>query len=357
VKMQTNNHPNLRLLAAGIIAALALPLANCGGGGGTSATQNPAPGITSISPSSATAGSRAVTITVAGSNFITGSVIRWNGSARTTTYVSKTGLTGIINPADLATAGSAAVTVFNPTPGGGTSGSSTFTIAAVTPLAIATTQLPNAYRGKAYSYTLQASGGIAPYALSVVSTGSLPPGLTFAASTGVISGTPPTVSSDTLYPFNVQASDNAYQPNTTSKNLTILVKASSNPGRNDACSTATPISNGTIRASISPYGDIDVYSFSGTAGSLVTVEITARRLVLNGDPTSTDVYLDSFLEILNASCTRLVYNDDMAAGNLDSLISNYVLPSTGTYYLRVSDLGGVGRPDFIYDLRLSGAAQ
>jgi hypothetical protein len=111
-----------------------------------------------------------------------------------------------------------------------------------------------------------------------------------------------------------------------------------------------------IRASISPHGDIDVYSFQGSEGSLVSVEIRARRLDLNSDPLSTKVFLDSFLEILDTDCNRIFYNDDLEPGVIqDSSISEYYLNTTGTYYIRISDVRGDGRPDFVYELNLSGA--
>src|SRR6266700_4070512 len=105
-------------------------------GGGTSgnagftinAPNNPAPSITSLSPVSATAGTAAFTLTVNGSGFINGSVVNWNGSSRTTTYVSGTQLQAGIAAGDIASAGTAQVTVFNPAPGGGTSGNAGFTI-------------------------------------------------------------------------------------------------------------------------------------------------------------------------------------------------------------------------------------
>ncbi|MBB6091662.1 hypothetical protein HNQ60_000508 [Povalibacter uvarum] len=105
-------------------------------GGGTSgaltftitAATNPAPTLSSLNPTSRTAGAGAFTLTVTGANFVPSSVVRWNGSARTTTYVSATSLTAAITAADVATTGSASVTVFSPTPGGGTSGAQTFTI-------------------------------------------------------------------------------------------------------------------------------------------------------------------------------------------------------------------------------------
>jgi hypothetical protein len=91
-------------------------------------TNNPVPTLASIAPTSAAAGGPAFTLTVNGTNFINGSRVRWNGSDRTTTFVSSTQLTAAIPASDIAAAGTAQVTVFNPTPGGGTSAAQTFTI-------------------------------------------------------------------------------------------------------------------------------------------------------------------------------------------------------------------------------------
>jgi len=59
----------------------------CGGGGGSSssAPQNPVPGLSGVSPNSANAGSAALTITASGSDFISASVIEWNGAGLATT--------------------------------------------------------------------------------------------------------------------------------------------------------------------------------------------------------------------------------------------------------------------------------
>ena len=54
------------------------------------------------------------------------SKVRWNGTDRTTTFVSATQLSAAIPAADIATAGSAQVTVFSPAPGGGTSAARAF---------------------------------------------------------------------------------------------------------------------------------------------------------------------------------------------------------------------------------------
>jgi hypothetical protein len=117
-----------------ITGTAAVTVLNPAPGGGTSAaasftiTSNPAPTVASIVPGSASAASEPFTLTVTGSGFIPTSQVQWGGANRTTTYVSATQLTASITAADVATAGTAPVTVLNPTPGGGTSSASTFTI-------------------------------------------------------------------------------------------------------------------------------------------------------------------------------------------------------------------------------------
>ena len=102
-------------------------------GGGTSSAltftiNNPTPGLGSLSPSRATPGDIAFTLTVTGTNFVRGSIVQWIGTARTTSFVSATRLTAAIPASDIASGGTAQVAVFNPAPGGGTSNVLTFAI-------------------------------------------------------------------------------------------------------------------------------------------------------------------------------------------------------------------------------------
>jgi hypothetical protein len=78
------------------------------------AGSGPGPTLNSLSPSSAPAGGLAFTLTVTGSNFASGATVRWNGSSRTTTFVSASQLTAAITAADIAVAGTAQVSVANP---------------------------------------------------------------------------------------------------------------------------------------------------------------------------------------------------------------------------------------------------
>ncbi|MGE0883608.1 MAG: IPT/TIG domain-containing protein, partial [Blastocatellales bacterium] len=89
---------------------------------------NPIPTLTAISPNLAPAGTSAFTLMVSGTNFVNGATVRWNGNNRTTIFVNSTKLTASIPASDIANAGSANITVFNPAPGGGTSAAASFTI-------------------------------------------------------------------------------------------------------------------------------------------------------------------------------------------------------------------------------------
>ncbi|MBI5031085.1 MAG: hypothetical protein HZB51_11200 [Chloroflexi bacterium] len=121
--------------------------------------QIPVPTITSLNPSSVFVGAPAFTLTVNGTNFVSGSVVRWNGSARVTTYVNDTRLTASIPAADIATAGSASVTVFNPAPGGGTSNAATFSINNNPAPTIASLNPSNAsVGGPAFTLTVNGAG-------------------------------------------------------------------------------------------------------------------------------------------------------------------------------------------------------
>jgi len=131
---------NSTVLTAEITAAdvaiggdYAITVLNPTPGGGTSnavnlTVNNPLPTLSSINPTSRSAGSGAFTLTVNGADFNSSSVVRFNGSNRTTTFVSSSQLSAQITAADIATAGTHPITVLNPTPGGGTSNSVDFTV-------------------------------------------------------------------------------------------------------------------------------------------------------------------------------------------------------------------------------------
>ncbi|RYY40519.1 MAG: T9SS type A sorting domain-containing protein [Chitinophagaceae bacterium] len=88
----------------------------------------PDPATTSISPASGYAGDATFTLTVNGSNFVNGaSIVTWNGTPLTTTYVSSSVLTASVSASRVASAGTATVGVTT-TGAANASNTQTFTI-------------------------------------------------------------------------------------------------------------------------------------------------------------------------------------------------------------------------------------
>jgi hypothetical protein len=133
------------------------------------ASLNPVPVITSLAPTQTNAGSGAFTLTVNGTGFISSSVVRWNGVSRPTTYVNATKLQAAIAASDISAPGSANVSVLNPAPGGGASGTVPFVIIAGPTLAVSATSVGG---GSPVTVTLANGYGGANDWLALAATGA-----------------------------------------------------------------------------------------------------------------------------------------------------------------------------------------
>ncbi|HXE76451.1 MAG TPA: hypothetical protein VNN18_12575 [Candidatus Xenobia bacterium] len=136
---------------------------------------------------------------------------------------------------------------------------------------------------------------------------------------------------------------------------------------NNTVGTATPIGNGTHRFSLSPFTsqDDDFLSFTAPANTTVTFEVIGRR---NVNFTS---LLDSIMEITNTSGTRqntcralgsggsfnqTCFNDDL---NFPSILDSgleFRSVAGGTFVVHINEFRGDARPDFQYDLIVTGTA-
>lgn len=185
------------------------------------ASKNMVPVLNAISPSSTTAGGASLTLTVTGSNFTSGSVVRWNGSSLTTTVVNSTQLQAVVGSSLVADAGAARITVFTSGRWGGTSNSLTLTInpapaaappppppppPSPDPLTITTSSVPAGNAGSTYNASLAASGGTPAY-IWKRGDGTLPPGLALQAN-GALTGTP---TQGGTFTFTAEADDQAGQ--------------------------------------------------------------------------------------------------------------------------------------------------
>ena len=96
-----------------VLAITLVTVLSCG-------TCPPFPSVSSLSPSSATAGGSQFVLTVNGDAFRHESVVNWDGSFVVTTFVSTHQLFAAITAADIAQPGKVQVFVFNPPEGGTT---------------------------------------------------------------------------------------------------------------------------------------------------------------------------------------------------------------------------------------------
>ncbi|MDW8326681.1 MAG: Ig-like domain repeat protein [Anaerolineales bacterium] len=119
-----------------------LPSALGGGGANANVTvNNPVPSITGLNPVTTTVGGPALTLTVNGSDFVNGSVVRWAGSNLATSFVNSTRLTATVPAANLTGVGTFSITVFNPPLGGGLSNALPFTVTYPAPVLTAISPL------------------------------------------------------------------------------------------------------------------------------------------------------------------------------------------------------------------------
>ncbi len=164
-----------------------------------------------------------------------------------------------------------------PSPAAQASRSYTLTIAAPV-VVIAPTTLPAATRGTAYSQTLSASGGTAPYTYAV-SAGSLPAGITLA-SNGTLSGTATVEGSFnvtvTATDANTFTATQAYALTVAGPNLALPASTLPAGTAGQAYSAAiTPATGGTAP-----------YRYALTAGALPNgVVVDAATGALSGTPT------------------------------------------------------------------------
>jgi trimeric autotransporter adhesin len=153
----------------------AVTVTNPAPGGGTSTAltftvNNPSPTVSAISPSSTMIGSPAISITVTGTGFMSGSVVSINGSARSTTFSSSTSLQAALTVADFQSTGTLQVAVQNPTPGGGTSGTTGLIVTNPVPTVSSISPTTVLVGSAASDVTLTGSGFVSSSVVSVNGT-------------------------------------------------------------------------------------------------------------------------------------------------------------------------------------------
>jgi hypothetical protein len=112
------------------------------------------PTITSLNPATTSAGGPAFSLSVLGTNFVSGTVVTWNGTSLPTTYLSATQVTAQVSAAQIATATTAVILVANP--GGAGSNPQIFTVSTLTPTVSALA--PNAVPAGSAAFQLVVTG-------------------------------------------------------------------------------------------------------------------------------------------------------------------------------------------------------
>lgn len=217
-----------------------------------------------------------------------------------------------------------------------------FTIAVNPAISISTNAaLPAATQNAAYSTTLAATGGTLPLSWTLQS-GTLPPNLTLASSTGIISGTPTTVNPNNSFTVLVTDAANA----TATRTFTLAVN-----GPSMTITTASPLPAGiqnvaynTTLASTGGTGAL-TWSIVNGQGTLPTgLSITPSTGVISGTPTVTGTstfrvqVADSgsnsttkdFSLTVNASTLSISTNSPLPIGIQNTAYSTTLTPTGGT---------------------------
>ena len=148
-------------------------------------------------------------------------------------------------------------------------------------ISISPASLPNGVPGQAYSQTLSASGGAAPYTYSVIS-GALPSGLSLSSG-GALTGTPTTLGTSN---FTVRATGSTGCTGSRAYSLTITCAGITlSPSSLPSGSRGTPYS-----ATISATGGQPPYTFARTAGALPPGLTLSAGGSLTGTPTQDGNY-------------------------------------------------------------------
>lgn len=306
------------------------------GGSASAPNSNPAPSLSAISPQIVNIGSPAVTLSLTGSNFLSTSVVLWNGAALATSFNSNTALTAQVPASNLAIASTAQVTVSTPAPGGGTSSAQTFTIASPSPAPALTAIQPQSAHSGSPAIVVTLSGSnfqtssvaqwngqalVTSFVSATTLTAQIPASdLTSSGKYAVTVQTPmPGGGISTAQPFlveaagssapltvNIQANSLAWDPN--SQQLYLTLPSTSGPNGN-SIQALDPLT-GTLGAS----------GFAGSEPDLIAVSPTGKYVYtgLDGASSVQRLLLPGLTQDINTPLGADSFDGPYFAGDLQA---------------------------------------
>ena len=316
------------------VGTLSLKLKNPTPGGGTSSALSitvtasaPAPTISSINPTSGTAGS-SFTLTVTGTNFVSGSTIQWNGTGIATTYVSVTQLTGQVTSSNTASAGTYPIAVINPGPQ--TSNSVNFTVNPA--LAITSLNPSSAPQGSSLTLTVNGTGFVNG---STVEWNGSSLGTTYVSSTQltaqVTSGNTANVGTDAVTVVNPDTTTSNSVSFTVSSGLTVT-SISPNSALTGGTATMTVTGSGFVSGA--------VVQFNGA--SLTTTFVSSTQLTAKVTATntaSTGVFPVTVVNPGGATSNSVNFSVNNPVATISSVTPNTIAVGSGDTTITISGYG------------------
>jgi uncharacterized protein YjdB len=303
--------------------------------------RSPVPQISEVSPDTVTAGRTSdLVVTVTGGGFTPHSTVRWNGTDRPTEYQSATRMRATLTAADLEEARTAAITVYTPSPGGGTTTPLPFVVKPRNGNVVGDTVQDelrpagdvddirfDGQAGQEINVYFQAMSGADNQYLSLILYD--PQGQQLGSTTS--EGTDQTLEAqgfgsirlprDGSYILRVKG----YQGTEQGAYRIHVMPIDLRPERLDKAITVGSVVSGER---IDPVGDVDEFTFTGTRGQFVNVFFQA---------TSGSASDRLWLSLLSPERTNLesIYSDGTDRTLDGRSMGRTELPLTGTYTLRI----------------------
>jgi predicted RNA methylase len=189
-----------------------------------------------------------------------------------------------------------------------TSGSLSITVNAAAAITFGTAPTATATAGVAYSSALSASGGGGSLTYSITS-GSLPAGLTLAASTGAITGTPTTATS---YTFTAQAADN-YGDTPAAQAYTITVNPGAATHFTVAVTSTTPVTaGGTVSFTVTTL-DVEGNTATGYTGTVAFTSTDSQASLPSASTLVSGTGIGSFSATMKTAGSQTITATDTSS--------------------------------------------